>query len=275
MKAIHWITLALLVAALLLIGYWAVNPGNAPTWTGFGLYDEAQQGPRAKTLWDWLDLIIIPIVLAMGAWLFTAVDKDVEGKLEADRQRQDTLEALFGRISNLLLERRLMTSKLGDETRGIARSYALSAFRGLDPSRKARALQFLYETNLVGQNPIINLNGASLQHIVLNRAHLVGAEIKGAYMEHARLKDSNLNNTNFCGSDLACADFRGAILENTDLSFACLDGADLRDCDLSTANLRGATLIRARLSGAKILPQQIEIIASLAKTQYSKEGRSK
>ena len=50
-----------------LIAYWAITAYTAPQWTGFGPYDENASGPRAKTLWDWMELLIIPVVLAGGA----------------------------------------------------------------------------------------------------------------------------------------------------------------------------------------------------------------
>jgi uncharacterized membrane protein len=74
MKIPHWISLILLLVIAILLGFWAFHPTIAPAWTGFGPYNEQLQGPRAKTLWDWLELIIIPLVLAIGAWILSSVD---------------------------------------------------------------------------------------------------------------------------------------------------------------------------------------------------------
>jgi len=93
-KIALWVILVIVVS---IIAYWAVNPSNSPAWTGFGPYDENLNGPRAKTLWDWLDLLIVPIFLAVGAWLLSAADKEIELKIEADRQNQNVLIS-FGMV---------------------------------------------------------------------------------------------------------------------------------------------------------------------------------
>jgi uncharacterized protein YjbI with pentapeptide repeats len=260
MKIAHWVSLGLLLVIAIIVGYWAIHPITAPTWTGFGPYNEQLQGPRAKTLWDWLYLIIIPLVLAMGAWILSSVDKDAEKRNEADRQNQDTLNSLLDDLSDLLLVQHLRTSDPDAEVRSIARSYARSAFRQLDPNRKAEALQFLHEARLIETSPTINLNGANLKRIFLKNAVLSGAEILGAYFDNSCLRKANISNANFCGSNFNGADFRGAILENTDLSFTFLIGANFKNCDLTKTNLTGAILIKANLSGTKLLPAQRESI---------------
>jgi hypothetical protein len=113
MKIIKIIFAVFLFVLILLIVYWAVNPSNSPIWTGFGPYDEKLNGPRSKTLWDWLDLLIVPIVLAIGAWLLSAADKESELKLEIDRQNQGILTSFMDNLSKLLLERNLRGSKTG------------------------------------------------------------------------------------------------------------------------------------------------------------------
>ena len=260
MKITHWISLAILLTIAILIGYWAFHPTTAPAWTGFGPYNDQLQGPRSKTLWDWLGLIIIPLVLAIGAWLLSSVDKDTENRNEADRQNQSTLNSFFDKLSELLLTQHLRESAPNSEVRCVARSYALSALRLLDSNRKAEALQFLHEARLIEISPIIILNGANLRNICLENAFLAGAEIKGAYFEKACLRHANITNANFCGSNFNGADLRGAFLEKTDLSFTFLNGANLKNCDLTKTVLTGAILKKANLSGTKLLPEQMKYI---------------
>jgi hypothetical protein len=82
MKYAKVIILTIVLILLISIGYWAVMPNNAPEWVGFGPYDENLSGPRAKTLWDWLDLLIVPTFLALGAWFLSITQKESEGKPE-------------------------------------------------------------------------------------------------------------------------------------------------------------------------------------------------
>jgi hypothetical protein len=59
------LALLVLLAGLIVWGW----SGNAPAWTGFG-------GEPAKTLWDWLQLLIVPAVLALGALWFNYTQKN-------------------------------------------------------------------------------------------------------------------------------------------------------------------------------------------------------
>jgi uncharacterized protein YjbI with pentapeptide repeats len=194
--------------------------------------------------------------LAIGAWILSSVDKDAEKRNEADRQNQDTLNSLLDNLSELLLVQHLRRSDPDAEVRYIARSYARSAFRLLDPNRKAEALQFLHEARLIETSPTINLIGADLKNICLKNAVLASSEILGAHFEKACLRQANISNANFCGSNFNGADFRGAVLENTDLSFTFLIGANFKNCDLTKTKLTGAILTKANLSRAKLLPEQ-------------------
>ena len=70
-------------------------------WTGF----------LNKTLWDWMQLLIIPAVLAIGAFLFNLATSQNEQKIAADKQREDLLQSYLDRMSELLLEKNLNESE--------------------------------------------------------------------------------------------------------------------------------------------------------------------
>jgi hypothetical protein len=47
-----------------------------PDWTGFSDYTgPLTKDQRGKTLWDWMGLFIIPVVLAVSAYLFNRAEK--------------------------------------------------------------------------------------------------------------------------------------------------------------------------------------------------------
>src|SRR5438105_15868192 len=56
----------ILVIALIIVGY-------RLDWTGFNGNNKS-----GKTLWDWLQLLIIPFVLAVGGLWFSQIQKDRE-----------------------------------------------------------------------------------------------------------------------------------------------------------------------------------------------------
>jgi uncharacterized protein YjbI with pentapeptide repeats len=263
MKVMRVLFIVLFCGAIIMIGYWAVFPGSSPEWTGFGPYDEKSMPPRSKTLWDWLALLLIPILLAIGAWLLSHVEKETEKKIESDRQKQTMLNTYFDQMTELLLTHKLRLSVQGSEVRDIARTKTLAIFRGLDQGRKTTVLQFLYESNLISKNPIICLNGARLNGADLDYAVLRKAEIRGAYFVNAMMKNSHLNDAYFMGCDFTGADLRGADLDGADLSYSQFVKAKLSNVDFSKANIVGVDFTGADLRGATITDKQRKEVAAI------------
>lgn len=224
------IGIAVLAAAVSLI-----RSGYSEAWTGFGEVEAAPNIQRAKTLWDWLDLLIVPLFLAMAAFFLDNSRKRSEQRVETDRQRQAVLEEYFASMNGLLLERALKEPS-STTARMVARTRTLAALRLLDGSRKAQLLQFIYETGLINTDPILDLNGADLSAAVLDECTLQACEIRGAYFHDASFRNANLQHADLRGSDFLRAD---------------LTGADLDDANLIQASLRKARLSRTRLAGAK------------------------
>src|SRR5450755_1515848 len=74
-----------------------------------------------KTLWDWLQLLIIPLVLAVGGYVFnltvsrnerksTKLRDRTERQIALDSQQGAALQAYIGKMSELLLEKKLRES---------------------------------------------------------------------------------------------------------------------------------------------------------------------
>src|SRR4051812_21422729 len=112
-------------------------------------------GFRGKTLWDWLQLLIVPAILiaVTFAWSATQTRSDnrrEDRRIAADRAaaeeaRQDTtLQGYLDQMSGLMLDRNLLTSKEGDAVQAVARTVTLTALRRLDGDRKAEVVQFLW-----------------------------------------------------------------------------------------------------------------------------------
>src|SRR5439155_5359374 len=86
-----------LVAALGYLLYIGFTYGW-PAWTGFGPYTPPQPSiegyQRAKTFWDWMQLLIVPAVLAGGVYFLNRTErinaeKATRQRAEADRQRAE------------------------------------------------------------------------------------------------------------------------------------------------------------------------------------------
>lgn len=262
-----------MLIGVIVAGYW-----YGWAWTGLNasIGPQVQQYQPGKTLWDWMQLLIIPAVLAIGALLFNRAVSKNDQEIATDNQQEATLQEYLNRMSELLLEKNLRASKLGDDVRTVARARTLTALHKLDGIRKGSLLQFLYEAKLISgdeENVIIHLqiadldrsnltriflNGVNLTRADLNEAILYRTILTNAILELADLKGANLRNAdliraNLSQADLSSADLSGAIFIGANLSGANLRRALLKDADLRSANLQGANVTMAQLNAAKSL----------------------
>jgi uncharacterized protein YjbI with pentapeptide repeats len=255
------VILFICLLGLIIAGYWF-------NWHWTGLVPETSEPKQhAKTLWDWLNLLgvlAIPVVVALGASLFTARQEEANRKqreleldIALDNQREAILQEYINKISELLLQEHLRKSQLEDEVRSIARVRTLTVLSRLDGTRKSNVLQFLYESALIDiKNRIINLQGADFSGVDLKLAILFGTDLRSSNFKEANLSGANLSGANLSETDLRMSMLIGAKLSGVDLTRAQLNSVSssniyrtvwLIGADLSGANLSGANLSRANL----------------------------
>jgi uncharacterized protein YjbI with pentapeptide repeats len=260
-------------------------------WAGFAGSRSSGQGP--KTVWDWLQLLVIPLGLAAVAFALNVAQSGREQRREdrraalersiaSDRRREDALGVYLQQMSGLMLDRGLLTSRQGADSRKIARTLTLSVLRRLDAQRKAFVLRFLREAGLIDpQRQTVSLSGADLRGLTL-RGPFWNASLVGADLREADFRGSTLGNVTFRAADLRGADFSSAFLtwplfEKADLSranfsrarliqarffFACLTEARFAQAVLLFSNFRwtrghdvdfsGATMVLARFSPTEL-----------------------
>jgi uncharacterized protein YjbI with pentapeptide repeats len=229
-----------------------VGRPSVPRWTGFA----------GKTLWDWLELLVIPIALAaVGFGLnYFANERDQrredrraaqERAIAADGRREEVMRSYLQQMSSLMLERGLRDSRPGTEVQAVARTFTLTALRRLDPSRKAIIVRFLAQAGLIGsefpelkfltrirvrataQPPKVDLTDADLRQVPLRGADLSAKDLGGADLSGADLREARLYAARFDAADLRGADFRGAqlhldpLIRGRHITFrgACVTGA--------------------------------------------------
>jgi hypothetical protein len=183
-------------------------------------------------------------------------------ELEGQRVSLEALPAYLDQMVRLLndKERPLRRSKGGEEVRIMAKGRTHRVLPRLDGERKARVLQFLYETGLIIRGrAVVDLLGADLREANLRDANLRGVDLRGVDLSAANLSGADLRGTDLRGAnlrqanlhwaDLVSANLSGAYVGSTDLSLADLRGADLRDVKELTAgqlgqaySLEGATM---------------------------------
>ena len=230
---------------------------------------DSRWGFRGMTVRDWLQLLVVPLVLVCIGIVFQIQQSEVEHRrLEADRHieeqraQDEALQTYLEQIGQMLLDkdRPLLQSKEDGEVQLLARARTVTILRRLDSARNRYILQFLREAQLVPSNRY-GVQG----HIVrLDESNLSEANLKGAYLDSFSLQDTDLSGADLRDANLAWSFLRYAKLHGANLRGADLRGdpdesgdADLRDADLSEANLREADLSyddlsRADLQGANL-----------------------
>jgi uncharacterized protein YjbI with pentapeptide repeats len=215
---------------------------------------QSRWGFRGMTVRNWLELLIVPLVLVGIGLLFenqqAARQQAMEEQQQAlaeQRAQDEALQAYLSQMSTLLLEKDLRASKEDSEVRILARARTLTVLKRLDSERNSDILQFLGEAQLIsGTDPVISLNRSNLFGANLSGVDLSGVEMRDVNMRRADLSLADLSDVNMSGADLSFADLSNATnLFGADLSGANLYGATgLNDFDLlSTAStLKGTTM---------------------------------
>jgi len=198
---------------------------------------QSRWGFRGMTVRNWLELLIVPLVLVGIGLLFEnqqaarqqameaqqqALEErraEAERELAEQRAQDEALQAYLDQMSGLLLERDLRTSEKGSEVRTLARARTLTVLEKLDPGRKTAVMRFLGEAVLIrrgeGRDPIIDLGGANLSD-----ADLRDANLRDAILDGASLRDANLNYANLSGAE-------GITNEELEQQAASLKGATM------------------------------------------------
>src|SRR5829696_7968162 len=162
-------------------------------------------GFRGKTVWNWLEVLIVPLVLVVIGFLFTMQQDARQQQIEDQRAQQaqklenqraeaerelakqsaqdEALQAYLDQVSTLLLEKDLRNSDEDSEVRTLARARTLTVLGRLDPARKTEVMQFLSEANLIhsvnGREPIISLDGADLKGTSVQGAGTTRGQVLG------------------------------------------------------------------------------------------------
>ena len=214
----------------------------------------------AKTFWDWLDLIVVPAMLAIIGYFLNQAGKanekratkkaaQVQRELAQKRNEDAILRAYLDTMTGLIMSGRLIENeedqsshrvkherKRQEQLKSVVALRTRVALRQLDPPRKATIIQFLSDAKLItskelGSEAYLSLDNADLQGVDLSGLRLFGANFTGA----------NLDGAVFHGSDIRAAVFNGADLSNADLS-----QVEQADTDISK-QLRSATKNKTKL----------------------------
>jgi uncharacterized protein YjbI with pentapeptide repeats len=218
-----------------------------PGWTGVG--ERTYKQPEgtlvqpSKTAWDWLQLLIVPAILAAAVTLYNYLQTGQQDRRSNQTAQDTTLDAYFLQMSDLLLRHNLLHAGRRSPVRAVADAITGAAIIRLNTKRQGEVARFVSNARV----PDAYLRDANLTNAPLFDAHLIGADLQGADLQDARLRRANLVNANLTFANLSGANLIGANLGGATLPFAHLNGAELMG-----ANLRSVDLLDADLSGADL-----------------------
>ncbi|WP_392535469.1 pentapeptide repeat-containing protein [Nostoc sp. C117] len=221
----------------------------------------------AKTLWDWIGLLIPPVMVAYLGWFFKdlqdkaqgAAKKDADDKA-TDQQHEVTLQDYLKILSEFTVDKKLMKilePKAADFPNIIdpeaaisiitAKTLSLLRLFKSDIERKASVLSFLGDSGLLKNLTHLDLSelnftGANLKKANLRGIILPGVIFTSANLTSADLTKANLNKADFTSADLTKADFKEANLTEAKFGKAILSETDFRGAlyehgDFTIANL--------------------------------------
>ena len=244
---------------------------------------QSRWGFRGMTVRNWLELLIVPLVLVGIGLLFEmqqanrqqAMEEQqqaleerrakAERELAEQRAQDEALQAYLDQMSQLILDRKLLeveqgvrVHEPGDPVHTLAQARTSTVILRLDAEHNESVTHFLITSGLSvrTKDSVRLLRGSTLSHAKLSGAHLPNADLGDADLIGADLSNALLLNANLIGTDLSGADLSNALLDNADLvahlPHADLSGANLIGADLSEANLFSADLSDATLIGADL-----------------------
>jgi len=278
-----FLKIALWILVLASIGYGAYLSYFLGSF-GFGDYqspkiDEGVVFERAKTLWDWLNLLIIPLILTFGAIAINnstqrniklreeervRLEKEkieqrenFERWLKYDSAREQTLQEYLAVMQELILEKGLRETTQTNPVNEIARARTLDIVRRLDGERKRLVLDFLYQTGLIYKaNPYVSLIAASFgvnptplitsDTLVHQNPDFLDNVARAANLQQIYLINANLVGAVFCDVIFVNANLKGTDFTEANLENANLSGADLKDAIFVRAKLISSKFTAAR-----------------------------
>jgi hypothetical protein len=241
-------------------------------WSGF----------QKKSFWDWLQLLIVPLMLAFGAFYLNYASETRDKQIAEEGKQQELLKDYFSKMQTLILAEKTLPKsnnkptgspsldqnqpKLSPESQAIARALTLAVLDELDGKRKGKVISYLADSKLIIEGPTlkskseINLEHANLKYIVLQDVVMPFVKINNADMTNARLDNVDLSNSDLADSDLSEATLKDvklieAKVYRVNFTKTNLTGVNFSNTDLNNSNFYNATLDNITFSSFTILDQ--------------------
>jgi uncharacterized protein YjbI with pentapeptide repeats len=240
-------------------------------------------GVKDKTLWEYLQLLIVPLLLTLVPIQISQYQKKVDDRQAniqkqineervqkekedaLNKRQQDTLNSYIDAITDLMKTGLGKESEEGTRLVPIATSRTILTLRELNGSRNMIVVGFLKESKLIRQNPKYRkAQSATYQKEQAKYSHCLAEKRNSCEppdplppLPPLSLKEANLSNVQFDKVDLNTLDLAGANLRDAKLTDAILIDTNLEKADLRGANLTGANLTGANLKDARLPAKEL------------------
>src|SRR5215211_4284461 len=151
---------------------------------------QSRWGFRGKTVSNWLELLIVPLALAVIGLAFS-VQQDArqqrfeDQRAEAERElaeqsaQDEALQAYLDQMGQLMLDRKLLEAEQGDPVHTLAQARTSTAILRLDAEHNESVTRFLINSGLAKSSegsPRL-LRRITLSHATLSDAYLPNADL--------------------------------------------------------------------------------------------------
>ncbi len=169
-----------------------------------------------KTLWDWLELLIIPFCLLLLSCLMTYTMDNLQKKELNEQKENELLKSYFSDMTSLMMNpiyKTLIETTLSDnnanEIQQITSARTLVALDTVSPERRSKIMNFLSDAGLIDNIPLkrANLTETNLKYLWLkngnfhsanlNKADLTGANLKGAKLYFIKYEGTIFNDATY------------------------------------------------------------------------------
>ena len=232
-----------------------------------------------RTLWDWFELLIFPIALALFAYYLNNYQKKMEHKIAEERfnlerelrkdyERENLLRKFFDDINYLLTEKNLMSSPVDSTERSIARNKTLTTVRELDGVRKGKLFEFLFDSKLISiENCIVDLSSADFSNTVLNNyifekivlkhVNFLGSNLNGIFIIDSNISISNFNKSNLENMSFSGSSINRCTFNKSNLSSTYFDGAKITNSYFNNSIMKYATFSLAKIKRSKFIESDL------------------
>ncbi|MEM8721809.1 MAG: pentapeptide repeat-containing protein [Cyanobacteria bacterium P01_G01_bin.39] len=188
-----------------------------------------------RTTWQWLDLLIVPLVLIVAAYSLDINETRRQTNNTNIEYENQLVLSYLEQVRNLLLNQDYVLEENShfsdihkDTKRKSIESLTISVLSNVREERKKLIINFLRNTELITlDSDLAKKSGSGLDTYI---------SLRGADLTNIDFKNEELRNINFRGSFLYGSDFSNADLRKSDFNYALFD----KRVKFNRANLKGA-----------------------------------